>query len=294
MKPLVKIFLLSFLIFLIISPLRGGYIEIGEITGFLLSSIVGFVVYYSFTYYITYKYNEKIKPAKILGAILLGVSIVTVPMHAADFEPRLISLPEYFIHLLGILLGFSCFYIKKIYFKITLTVLSLLVAAWLSIPGYEMWLHKINFHTFTGKVTDDTDYNLTFNNTDSDTLSIKDFRGRYLLLDCWHSFCGVCYQELPYVQETYDKYKDNSLIKIYSLHCRMEDRDESVQTGARILSENGYSLPALSIDIENSVLKEGIGVEVFPTVLIFDKESKLIYKGNIERAAKLIDDMVDE
>jgi thiol-disulfide isomerase/thioredoxin len=157
-----------------------------------------------------------------------------------------------------------------------------------------MWQNKLNFGTFTGKVESVKSYPLSFQNSDGDTLNIEMYRGKYLILDCWYTYCGICYKEFPKVQVLYDKYKDSKNVVLYAMHNRMMDKKEDFKTGSNILREEGYTFPSFSIDINDSILKKELKVNVYPTVLIFNKNSGLIYRGNIEGAGKLIAKLLNE
>jgi peroxiredoxin len=63
-------------------------------------------------------------------------------------------------------------------------------------------LHK----TAIGQIAPD----FTQNDPSGKPVSLSDFRGKYLLVDFWASWCGPCRQENPNVVKTYNEFKDKN------------------------------------------------------------------------------------
>jgi len=289
--------LLSVLIGLLITPLRGVMLY-DKTPGVNLCSLLGFTFYFLFTLFCLKKYQVCLSSTSIFIAVLLGASIFQLPLRIINFEGTLISLPDYILHLLGIVLGYFS-YKQSLTIKCCVFSIGFGLCVFMYFKGYNMWLHKINFNTFTGIVEENSpEYNLTFQTNTGDTLSLSDFKGKYLLLDCWYTYCGVCYKEMPKMQQLYGNYKQNPEVAIYAMHCfmketRRNDLPENYATGSKILEKKDFNYPCLSIDKDDPVLKK-LGVYVYPTVLIFDKQNNLIFRGSIENAENLIKKLLKE
>src|SRR5574344_1669571 len=51
-------------------------------------------------------------------------------------------------------------------------------------------------------------------------LSLSDFKGKYIVLDFWGTWCGSCIKGFPKLKEYYSKYKDK--IEFIGIYCRDE------------------------------------------------------------------------
>ena len=46
--------------------------------------------------------------------------------------------------------------------------------------------------------------------TDGEKISLSDFKGKYILLDFWASWCIPCRKEFPFLKKAYAKFKDKN------------------------------------------------------------------------------------
>lgn len=114
----------------------------------------------------------------------------------------------------------------------------------------------------------------TQNDTIGNPVSLSDFRGKYVLLDFWASWCGPCRHENPFVVDAFEKYKDkNFTILGVSL-------DESKEDWLKAISDDKLAWTQLS-DLkgwknEASAL---YAVRSIPANFLLDPEGKIIEKN---------------
>ena len=49
---------------------------------------------------------------------------------------------------------------------------------------------------------------VAYNDPNGTPISIADYKGKYLMIDFWASWCGPCRSSIPKVKEVYNKYKE--------------------------------------------------------------------------------------
>jgi thiol-disulfide isomerase/thioredoxin len=104
-------------------------------------------------------------------------------------------------------------------------------------------------------------------------ITLSSFRGKYVLIDFWASWCGPCKAEIPFLKQAYTKYQ-NKGFEIVSVS--LDDKKPNW-----LAALNQYQMPWVHIsDVKgfNSVVNELYHVPAIPKTLLLDKTGKIIAK----------------
>jgi len=117
---------------------------------------------------------------------------------------------------------------------------------------------------------------------DGKPISLESFRGKYVLLDFWASWCGPCRQENPNLVRTYQKYQNQLAILGISLDQKREPWLKAIKddqlTWQQVSDLKGWTNEVAGI----------YQVRAIPANFLLDKEGRIIAKGlrgpDLERA----------
>ncbi len=288
----VGIFIVSLSIFFLGVLIRTYKLELFSLYGLPLSLLVMSILYFILTIFVLRKYEGRLSRIGVVLAIILA--FIDIPLRLMNFNDTLISFPEFLARLLAVGLGYLFVILPKLSAKIILIVIAGGLYIWFAYDGYIKYGNYLNFGTFTGKTEQILNNQLIFQDEQGEDVPLSRFKGQYVILDFWSTGCGACIRTFPKVQEVYDRYKSESGIEIYSVFCWSWDaqREETYRTGQDILNKRNYSFPMLAMDWNDPALKE-IGVDGVPTVIMFDPDGKLIFRGTIEYAEKYLTELID-
>ena len=103
----------------------------------------------------------------------------------------------------------------------------------------------------------------TLKDINGETVSLKDFRGKVVLLDFWATWCGPCIHELPNLKALYDKHKDNPAFALISISSDVND-----ETVAKFAANN--EMPWIHIR-ETEEIQAKFNVRGIPHYTVIDK-----------------------
>jgi thiol-disulfide isomerase/thioredoxin len=104
-------------------------------------------------------------------------------------------------------------------------------------------------------------------------LSLADFRGKYVLLDFWGSWCVPCRKSHPHLKELYSKYKVRGIEFIGVAQEYASDNS----AWRKAIEEDKLNWPQVLTDktVDGNVVAK-YNIEYFPTKILIDKEGKII------------------
>ena len=114
----------------------------------------------------------------------------------------------------------------------------------------------------------------TMNDPDGNPVSLSSFKGKYLLIDFWASWCSPCRQENPNVVRIYNNYKD----KGFNILGVSLDRDKD--SWLKAIADDQLTWTHVSdLKYWQNEVAVLYGVQSIPHTVLLDKEGKIIAKN---------------
>ena len=113
--------------------------------------------------------------------------------------------------------------------------------------------------------------NFTFTDMSDRPYTLKDFRGKYLLIDVWGVYCGPCIKELPALKEVKTEFHDANITFIQvnldgTRDTWMKRVKELNLDGPQFMATNGW----------DSEFRKAYEIDQVPTFILIDRKGRFI------------------
>lgn len=105
----------------------------------------------------------------------------------------------------------------------------------------------------------------TLNDLKDKKVSLSDYKGKYVMINFWATWCSACKSELPDLEKFYKSNKNNKDFKLLTI-----DVGESKDAVEKFMKENKYNFEVL-LD-KNTEVSYNYTATALPTTVLIDKE----------------------
>lgn len=112
-------------------------------------------------------------------------------------------------------------------------------------------------------------FNFNYINIHGDRIKLSDFRGKYVFIDIWATWCKPCCYEIPFVQKLEHRFKDKNIVFV------SVSMDKDLNVWKKMVQ--GEQMGGVQLNYErNRDFMKHFFITGIPRFLLIDKEGKII------------------
>lgn len=108
-----------------------------------------------------------------------------------------------------------------------------------------------------------------FKDINGKEVSLEDFKGKYVYIDCWATWCGPCKAELPYLKKLEEKYKDRNIVFVSI------SSDKDVEAWKKMVTMDKLGGVQLNIGTDRS-FHAAMKINAIPRFMLIDPEGYFV------------------
>jgi thiol-disulfide isomerase/thioredoxin len=101
---------------------------------------------------------------------------------------------------------------------------------------------------------------------------LSEFRGKYLLLDFWGSWCAPCLADLPHMKAAYERFRHRGF-EILGIDYEYSATTDAVRV---LLNEKGVEWPNATPESVKDLVEKRFRIQGFPTLILLDPDGVVV------------------
>ena len=131
-----------------------------------------------------------------------------------------------------------------------------------------------NFLANHGLSTNQDVPDFQYESIDGEEINLKDFKGKFVLIDFWGTWCKPCIKEAPYLKEAHSQYGD----RVIFIGVAVDDREEKIR---EFNNRFGIEWPQIMTESSSDLVKR-FNVKLFPTTFLIGPDQRVLIGANSE------------
>ncbi len=115
---------------------------------------------------------------------------------------------------------------------------------------------------------------------DGSSHHLSDYRGQYLLIDFWGTWCGPCVGEIPYLEKAYETYRDRGF-EILGMDNELPsdtpaDLAKGLDTIRKFVADRGVAWTQARTASIKALFEDRFQVVAWPTIVLLDRDGHIL------------------
>ena len=125
--------------------------------------------------------------------------------------------------------------------------------------------------------------NITLQNLQGETVELADYKGKNVVLNFWTTWCPPCKEEMPHIQDYYEKYKDQQNVEVLGVNLTFStDSEKNVK---QFVESYDLTFPVFLTYDEK--VQQLYNIVTIPSTFFLDEEGRIQRKivGPLDEAS---------